>query len=69
MASCWLSPWSGLGMLAGYAAIAMLLGGLILARRMHEPLQAPPLASAIQRGRPPEELEACLRAVNWGLAP
>jgi ABC-2 type transport system permease protein len=29
----WLSPWSGLGMLAGYAAIAMLLGGLILARR------------------------------------
>jgi hypothetical protein len=56
-------------MLAGYAAIAMLLGGLILARRMHEPLQAPPLASAIQRGRPPEELEACLRAVNWGLAP
>ena len=33
MASCWLSPWSGLGMLAGYAAIAMLLGGLILARR------------------------------------
>ena len=33
MASCWLSPWSGLGLLAGYAAIAMLLGGLILARR------------------------------------
>src|ERR1051326_2578737 len=28
MRSCWLSPWSGLGMLAGYAAIAMLLGGL-----------------------------------------
>jgi ABC-2 type transport system permease protein len=33
MASCWLSPWSGLGMLAGYAAIAMLLGGLIVAWR------------------------------------
>jgi ABC-2 type transport system permease protein len=33
MASCWLPPWSGLGLLAGYAAIAMLLGGLILARR------------------------------------
>jgi hypothetical protein len=33
MASCWLSPWSGLGLLAGYAAMAMLLGGLILARR------------------------------------
>jgi hypothetical protein len=33
MASCWLSPWSGLGLLAGYAAIVMLLGGLILARR------------------------------------
>jgi ABC-2 type transport system permease protein len=33
MAPCWLSPWSGLGLLAGYAAIAMLLGGLILARR------------------------------------
>jgi len=33
MASCWLSPWSGLGLLAGYAAVAMLLGGLILARR------------------------------------
>jgi len=33
MASCWLSPWGGLGMLAGYAAIAMLLGALILARR------------------------------------
>jgi ABC-2 type transport system permease protein len=33
MASCWLSPWSGLGVLAGYAAIAMLLGGLMLARR------------------------------------
>jgi ABC-2 type transport system permease protein len=33
MASCWLSPWSGLGLLVGYAAIAMLLGGLILARR------------------------------------
>jgi len=32
-ASCWLSPWSGLGLLAGYAAIALLLGGLILARR------------------------------------
>ena len=33
MATCWLSPWSGLGLLAGYAAIAMLLGGLIIARR------------------------------------
>jgi hypothetical protein len=33
MASCWLSPWSGLGLLAGYAAVAMLLGGLLLARR------------------------------------
>jgi ABC-2 type transport system permease protein len=33
MASCWLSPWSGLGLLAGYAAIAMLLGGLVLTRR------------------------------------
>ena len=33
MASCWLSPWSGLGMLAGYAAIAMVAGALILARR------------------------------------
>jgi hypothetical protein len=33
MASCWLSPWCGLGVLAGYAAIGMLLGGLILARR------------------------------------
>ena len=32
-ASCWLSAWSGLGMLASYAAIAMVLGGLILARR------------------------------------
>lgn len=33
MASCWLSPWSGLGMLASYAVFAMLLGGLILTRR------------------------------------
>jgi hypothetical protein len=33
MASCWLSPWSGLGMLAGYVAIAMVAGGLILTRR------------------------------------
>jgi hypothetical protein len=32
-ASCWLSAWSGLGMLAIYAAIAMVLGALILARR------------------------------------
>jgi len=32
-ASCWLSAWSGLGMLAVYAAIAMVLGALILARR------------------------------------
>ena len=32
-ASCWLSAWSGLGMLALYAAIAMVLGALILARR------------------------------------
>jgi ABC-2 type transport system permease protein len=33
MASCWLSPWSGLGMLAGYAAIVMVAGAVILARR------------------------------------
>jgi hypothetical protein len=32
-APCWLSPWSGLAMLAGYAVIALFLGGLILARR------------------------------------
>jgi hypothetical protein len=32
-ASCWLSAWSGLGMLAIYAAIAMVLGALILAWR------------------------------------
>lgn len=32
-ASCWLSAWSGLGMLAIYAAFAMVLGALILARR------------------------------------
>jgi ABC-2 type transport system permease protein len=32
-ASCWLSAWSGLGMLAVYAAIAMVLGALILAWR------------------------------------
>jgi ABC-2 type transport system permease protein len=32
-ASCWLSPWNGLGMLAGYAVLAMLVGGLILAWR------------------------------------
>jgi ABC-2 type transport system permease protein len=32
-ASCWLSAWSGLGMLASYAAIAMALGALLLARR------------------------------------
>ena len=32
-ASCWLSAWSGLEMLAVYAAIAMVLGALILARR------------------------------------
>ena len=32
-ASCWLSAWSGLGMLAIYAAIAMVLGALTLARR------------------------------------
>ena len=32
-ASCWLSAWSGLGLLAGYAAIAMVAGALILARR------------------------------------
>jgi ABC-2 type transport system permease protein len=32
-APCWLSPWSGLAMLAGYAVTAMLLGGLILTRR------------------------------------
>lgn len=32
-APCWLPPWSGLAMLAGYAAIALFLGGLILARR------------------------------------
>ena len=31
--SCWLSAWSGLGMLAIYAATAMVLGALILARR------------------------------------
>jgi hypothetical protein len=32
-ASCWLSAWSGLGMLAIYAAIALALGALILAWR------------------------------------
>jgi ABC-2 type transport system permease protein len=32
-ASCWLSAWSGLGMLAIYAAIAMVLGALILTWR------------------------------------
>jgi hypothetical protein len=32
-ASCWLSAWSGLGMLAIYAAIALVLGALILAWR------------------------------------
>jgi hypothetical protein len=32
-ASCWLSAWSGLGMLTVYAAIAMVPGALILARR------------------------------------
>ena len=32
-ASCWLSAWSGLGMLAIYAAVAMVLGALILAWR------------------------------------
>jgi hypothetical protein len=32
-ASCWLSAWSGLGMLAVYAAIAMVLGALILTWR------------------------------------
>ena len=32
-ASCWLPAWSGLGMLAIYAAIAMVLGALILTRR------------------------------------
>jgi len=32
-ASCWLSAWSGLGMLAIYAATAMVLGALILAWR------------------------------------
>ena len=32
-ASCWLSAWSGLGMLAVYAATAMVLGALVLAWR------------------------------------
>jgi ABC-2 type transport system permease protein len=32
-APCWLSPWSGLAMLAGYAVIALFLGGLVLTRR------------------------------------
>ena len=32
-APCWLSPWNGLAMLAGYAVIALFLGGLVLTRR------------------------------------
>ncbi len=32
-ASCWLPAWNGLGVLAIYAAIVMVLGALILARR------------------------------------
>ena len=32
-APCWLSPWSALAMLAGYAVIALFLGGLVLTRR------------------------------------